>query len=170
MKSKKIISLISTLAILFAFSISASVSGEHQISPEYNRDLAKQIMSDFSPESYGGLYYDESGTLVVNVLPNSEKNESILEAVEAQTPIKATARLYRSTDGKQRVEIKTVTYSYQSLLEAFNVLSDNMQELGIRSVAIEEKLNTVVVTPFDNDPTLQTKMDSLVDSNVVTIQ
>ena len=35
---------------------------------------------------------------------------------------------------------------------------------------IEEKLNTVVVTPFDNDPTLQTKMDSLVDSNVVTIQ
>ena len=63
-----------------------------------------------------------------------------------------------------------MTYSYQSLLEAFNVLSDNMQELGIRSVAIEEKLNTVVVTPFDNDPTLQTKMDSLVDSNVVTIQ
>ena len=86
-------------------------------------------------------------------------------------PIKAGAHVYRSTDSRRRVEIKTVTHSYQELLDAFHILSDNMIRLGIQSVALREAENVVLVTPEPGGhAALQKEIDTLVDSDVVKIE
>lgn len=169
MKKNKILSVLSSLAILLTLLLPVSVSGEEAMPSVYQPGLAEQLMEAYSPASYGGLYYEEDGTLVINALPNTEENTRIFETIKNYCPVKETAYSYRSKDTRQRVKIKTVSHSYQSLLDAFFTLSDRMTELGIRSVAIEEKQNTVVVTVENQDAILQKHLASLTERNVVTI-
>ena len=154
MKLKKIVSLLSVLGIAWVCAFPAAVvSGEASIDTRYHHAFAEPFLAEYAPAAHGGLYFDENGTLVVNVLPDA-----------------AGASVYRSTGSRRRVEIKTVTHSYQELLDAFHILSDNMIRLGIQSVALREAENVVLVTPEPGGhASLQKEIDTLVDSNVVKI-
>ena len=171
MKLKKIVSLLSVLGTaLVCTSPAAVVSGEASVDTRYHHAFAEPFLAEYAPAAHGGLYFDENGTLVVNVLPDAACNNKIVETVTKQMPIKAGTHVYRSTDSRKRVEIKTVTHSYQELLDAFHILSDNMIRLGIQSVAIREAENVVLVIPEPGGhATLQKEIDTLVDSNVVKI-
>ena len=148
MKMRSIIAVLLACCMLLPMTVFAAEAGTDV---DLNQ-LAASYMEEIPEAAFGGMYYNESGQLVVNVKENS--------AVDIAVPFSGD------------VVVETVQYSLAELEAMKDCFEPYMQEYHIATLDADEVNNTVVIEVTQEDGGIYTLIESLdgVDAAIVEVE
>lgn len=163
-KMKKKLSLAAILLIclmtLSLISSAASIPKEERVLTQDDvLSIAYQVHDNYSDDSFGGMYIDENGELVVCLLSNSS-NKDIQSFA---------SRLESNVSQTQFINYTNVKYSLEELNKEIEYLSLYMQELNIESIALNERLNKIFIVVPKNYSNYDKLTSILTNSDMVEI-
>ncbi|MCI8553340.1 MAG: hypothetical protein HFJ80_00135 [Clostridiales bacterium] len=172
MKRKRIVSILAVLSVGFALSLPTSASSQGVYDAATQMNFATEFMNLYDDDQYGGMYYDSNGVLVINMMENEPEQESMLATIEESMPVVSHYQRtrFRSTDNRRSVRLENAVYSLQYLKDAMDILNDNMLSLNIRSIALSEKENKLVVGANELTQEFIASVTALVDENILRFE
>lgn len=134
---KRLIKIFVIIVIVYALSnlnygVNASSVEDVDVMKSYDNLLEESLNYPDFDDGYGGVYIDDNGILVLNIVEG--KVEKFLENVEVDT----------------NIAIKEVQYSLKDIIQAQEELRKIAKDLCITSIARSERDNTLIVT-INND-------------------
>jgi hypothetical protein len=148
----RLLQIFLTIALLLTSTI-ASVGANEPPEPskQQNAPLEHSIFQfvdefrkTYSEDEYAGMYFNEDGDLVVNLIDNTKKSDIIAHIENEKERIaKSEDELIKFKD--KIIQIKTVKYSLGELNRTVSSLSDQLIGWNLQSVALDEEKNCVII-------------------------
>jgi len=132
------------------------LSNQNEAYDNFNKlqDHYMETYGNVHPENYAGVYLDNEGNLIVNMV----ENETIAGGNEAD--LKALLK-------SDKVSFHKVKYSYNYLNDIINDLNDKMIELNISAIELDEQNNKVYIYLEDLNEANICEIEKVVNSPAV---
>lgn len=153
--SKTILSVLVILSMLASIPVFAEEPDKTGLS-EDEIDSLCETLDELSYEEYGNYYYNDAGYLVINILDSPEQTEAVNRLL-------STVQVHLNTG----VILQTVRYSFQELLDAADILSENWESIGIYGMYPESVDNKLHIGLPEISEENRAKIESLVPADMI---